>query len=346
MLKGILARLVEIALSLVGLGDALSLLGLKVDKTAIEDEPGTIQQSVTDIRNAVIESTSNLNNIMTQIKFINDDHENSLATVLNAIAELPSGSSIPSASDNAAGVWSAIDLASQLPNLSYGEEIAQAHQWAAMMWHAGSLSARWAPFFNISPPTPGGDSRPTDFTWPKPDWADIVVSDTLLSWLTRTCPDFSWTDDIASGGVIGYLAELFEYEAPHYTSRLTSYEWKRLYNSVATTPPVWPGEPNITRGESVPLAQGVVLSGPMDGVELIITATQRLIPYMSADTYKLYKSLGRYVFINDAGDLEPWLPIPADVCQLVPKAMTHALGCLLSFYTGVTGSVTPWTINA
>jgi hypothetical protein len=298
-------------------------------------QPGSIYGMVSNIQGDVVNGTWGLQAAHTE--------RMAILGALGAITPTPPAPP-PSASDNANAVWQAIDPFSPDQETAYGAELGDAFKWALLMRDMGSVPAKFAPFFNVSLPPPAPDPYTADFTWPTPDWDDIQPGDTLLSWLERTCPNFTWDVDARGDYVRGYHTGLAEDLVAHYTSRLTMYEWAREF-VLPRFPPVWPGEAYITRGASIPLAQGVVIVQPMDGAELYITATDRLIPFMSMDTFKSYRSLGRYAFMNDAGDLEQWSGIPADVCQLLPRQMAHAAGLYLSFYTGVTGIVTPFTIN-
>jgi hypothetical protein len=265
-----------------------------------------------------------------------------LAAVLTAIAGIP-GIGPTEYTAIAAYVWGKwLDNALD-PTLTADQAVTVAAMDAIGRGQVGAFKQIGDPNFHVEWQSAPYYAAPESYTSAKPDYSDILPGDTVLSWLQRTeTVRGGWELDTATGLAVSYTVLSGEH-IYRTVCDLRDLELHAL--AIRTGPPVWPGEAGITRGTSVPLAAGVVLSGTMHGVEIYITATERAIPFVSADTFKLYKSLGRYTFVNDAGDLEPWQPIPADVAQLMPKAMAVAAGCLLSFYTGVTGTVTPFTIN-
>jgi hypothetical protein len=107
---------------------------------------------------------------------------------------------------------------------------------------------------------------------------------------------------------------------------------------------VWPGLANVVLGTPVALDQGVHVDGPMHGALLDITDMERLIPFGTMGDFHTFRNLGRFAFTNDDGWQEDWTGVPSLHAQLMPKQMSSAGGLDLSFYTGVTGSVTPFTI--
>lgn len=264
--------------------------------------------------------------------------------LLAAIANIPSPPTPPTVEAIAGGVWGVQDNASQFPYLTYGEELAQSHQWAAMMWHAGSLPARWAPFFNISAPPPGIDSRPTDFTWPMPAWGEILPDDTLITWLARTEPNFTWQQDGSGEGIIGYLTSLPEYDAPHYTAKLTNSEWLRLYGGLRNAAPIWPGIDLITPGEPVALVDQLVVAGPLHGVLVDATTRPPGASQWNLGDMPAYYRWGEVSFVTDNGEAEQFQYLAFGLGVYLPKTMAVAASAIFRVDRVPTATVTPFTI--
>ena len=117
-------------------------------------------------------------------------------------------------------------------------------------------------------------------------------------------------------------------------------------DTMAAGAPIWPGLSGVTLGTPVALDAGTIVDGPMDGVLLNITAMERLIPYMSMDTFHTYRNLGRFAFSTDNGYLEDWRGIPNQHALLTPLRMRQADKLYISCYTGVTGTATPYLVDA
>lgn len=188
--------------------------------------------------------------------------------------------------------------------------------------------------------------HPASVIFPTPDWTDIRFVDTRLSWLQRTdLSGLTW--EVGAAGEPVALANPGDPESNWIVVCLFSdaeFESWKAANPLHQAP-VWPGIDSVTLGTPVALAQGTAVNENCDGLLLEVTTTERIIPYMTAAGYKLYRNLGRVVFISDYPNVEHWQGIPADRCVLLPKGMGQAVGALLSFYTGVTGTVTPWVTN-
>jgi hypothetical protein len=226
----------------------------------------------------------------------------------------------------------------------YGEEIANAHRWASTMIHAGSVPMKYAPFFNVSYPVAGPDTIPTIVTWPQPDWADIQPTDSLLSWLERTCPDYTWQTDASGEDVNGYLTELSRSEAPIFTPRLTSTEWLRIYGRPRGLPPIWPGIDGVTLGDPVPITGDVEVAGPMDGVLITLTTVPPGLQFWSAGGLTNSKYAGYLAFTSDNGDAEPQTYLAFDHAVYAPRTLTQAASCLIHCHGGIEGTATPWSL--
>jgi hypothetical protein len=186
------------------------------------------------------------------------------------------------------------------------------------------------------------------------DWTTWNGTDTLIEFLNAIDPSYGWdhngpgayqTPGIVWGHITGepqarWRCLVAEWQLPFVSGRA----WSILSDLEIRLPPIWPGLASVVLGTPVALDQGVEVVGPLDGVLLDITDMERLIPYQTMGPYQTYRNLGRFAFYNDDGWQEDWQGVPSLHCQLLPRQMKRAGGLWLAFYTGVTGSVTPFTI--
>jgi len=264
--------------------------------------------------------------------------------ILAAIGGIPAPPTPPPVGDIVAGVWGETDIYSDSESLTYGEEIANAHRWASLMVKGGSVPATHAAFFNISYPPPSPDSIPTDYTKPEPDWSDIRPSDTLISWLTRTAPSFTWSDDFTGSAIIGYLTALPEYEAPHYTARLSPHEWERVYGARAGVPPIWPGAGYAVDGAPVVVVASQQIAGPMHGIHVTIDAVNAGTGKQIVDVHTNYLWAGWVAFVSDLGEVEAIQYLNFDAADYCPKSMAKASSVLIWLTRASQITVIPWTL--
>jgi hypothetical protein len=184
-----------------------------------------------------------------------------------------------------------------------------------------------------------------NFTWPQPDWADIQPTDDLITWLRRTCPDYTWNGDGSGENIGGYLTSEYEPAAPHWTARLTQTEWKRIYNPGPKAAPIWPGIDKVTLGTTVPAAASTVLEFPMDGILWVTTDYPPSRARWGAAPYYSVYHTGRLAFITDNGDLEPFQYMGWQNAVYVPQTMGRAAGVVVFLEANIEGAITPWDIS-
>ena len=281
----------------------------------------------------------------TKLDLLTTYDTHTILEILEAIAALPAGSSLPALGDITGGVWGVEDPYSDDPHLPYGQELANAHRWATFMIKGGSVPAKFSPFFNVSYPPPAPDSIPTNYTWPQPDWGDIRRTDALVIWLERTCPDFTWTYDASGENIRGYLTSLYEAEAPHYTPRMTGSEWYRLLVAPLGTAPIWPGVDRVTYGTTIPCAESTVIEVPMDGIAILVTSYPATRARWGAAPYLSVYHTGRLAFITDDGAVEPFQYMGWTSAIFTPQTMTRAAGCVIYLEPNVEAAATPWDIT-
>jgi hypothetical protein len=181
---------------------------------------------------------------------------------------------------------------------------------------------------------------------PQPIVSNILVGDTLLSWLTRELPGWTLTPNYNSSGLIGaYIV------APYWTyyCLLNDIEFAELQGAIfPATPefaaPVWPGLARVTLGAPLALVDGLFVPGPLDGVLVSVTSVPYPISYYPFGPIPSYVRAGAIMFTVDDGHGEfpqPFGPRDQVIC---PKTMGHADNAWIRLPSGVIGTVTPWTI--
>lgn len=203
----------------------------------------------------------------------------------------------------------------------------------------------WAEIENIPPPA-------------VPDWSAVLEDDTPVSFLQREQPLFGWDTDgpwgtpstdiawahISAGG-----------RSYWWRSAFTRHELQRWHFEVAveqgdiviqaTSATVWPGLANVTLGDAVPLTDGILVAGPLDGVLIQITGAPANASKWGFGDVLSYKFVGAVMFQTDGGEYEFAQNIGAESMILVPKTMRRAANALFRFDERFTGTVQPWTIT-
>jgi hypothetical protein len=305
----------------------------------------SIVKPITEIHHAVTDSAHGNAAIAAAISVFTNANTKTIADILSAIGGLPVPPTPPDVPSIVSGVWAELDPFSDDGALPYGQELANAHRWATFAITGGSLPAKHSPFFNVSYPPLAPDTIPSNWTWPQPDWAAILADDTLLTWLFRTCPDFTWSTDSSDENIIGYLTSLYEPEAPHFTPRLTQTEWARVYGARAAKAPIWPGIDGVTLGTTVPAVESTVLEIPMDGILWLTTSYPSARARWGAAPYYSVYHTGRLAFITDNGDLEPFQYMGWQNAVYVPQTMGRAAGVVVFLEANIEGAITPWDIT-
>jgi len=187
------------------------------------------------------------------------------------------------------------------------------------------------------------------FTYPTWDPGDVLIGDTLLSMMTRQNPGFTCaygnppqtnvllTEPLGAG--ISWITDLDE----------TAFsELKQFYFPLTAFPtaPVWPGLANVTLLTPVALATSLTISEAMDGVLVSITAVPTKQGQFAFGDLISWRNAGALAFVEDNGDAEYPQNLGFQSAVYLPKAMAHCSGVVVRASPGVTGTVTPFTINA
>jgi len=186
------------------------------------------------------------------------------------------------------------------------------------------------------------------FTYPVWDPGDVLVGDTLLSMMTRQNPGFNCsygnppqTNVVLTepgGAGIGWITDLDE----------TAFsQLKEFYFPLTARPcaPVWPGLGNVTLLTPVALATSLTISEALDGVLVSITAVPTKQGQFAFGDLISWRNAGALAFVEDNGDAEFPQNLGFQSAVYLPKAMAHASGVVVRASPGVTGTVTPFTIN-
>jgi hypothetical protein len=337
-----LGRILEIALTILGIA---RIIHGDTENAAQEHLPYAIETIASNAANTVNHPTWGNHQIYLALQAIASYLVTMKADILAAIAALPAGSSLPGPGGYGSDVWG-YTAEGELQNM--GVHQCRAGALAYNIGRVAQLPGAATPAFLLGMPywSVPGEFDITDY--PSPDWGDLRDGDTRRTWLMRTDAANNWSAPELAGE---------PWAIAHYTGQNPSASWRCQFSEAQFQSwvagrylalhhaPVWPGLENVDLSTPVELAQGTFVDELCDGLLLAISSTERLIPFMTAGSYKLYRNLGRVTFLSDAPSAETWQGIPADVCVLVPKGLAHATGALLSFYTGVTGTVTPWTVK-
>jgi hypothetical protein len=97
-------------------------------------------------------------------------------------------------------------------------------------------------------------------------------------------------------------------------------------------------------GSPVTIAAQLTVSGPMDGVEVIITSVASSKPNVPYDTQNAYKFIGALAFVDDNGDVEPYQQLSFANALYCPKFMTRATSVVVRCDPSVAGTITPWVV--
>lgn len=112
------------------------------------------------------------------------------------------------------------------------------------------------------------------------------------------------------------------------------------------TAPVWPGIDNVTLGDPISLDTVFSFTGACDGVIVAITGAPTNTSVYNWDDLTQYPRAGYISFKSDGGAYEDPMPFTFPSHMLTPAHMSRAAGFTGRARGGITGSVTPWTINA
>ena len=186
------------------------------------------------------------------------------------------------------------------------------------------------------------------------DWRLWDGEETLLAFLQRIHPEFIWEAKSPAGYdlpdmVCGYSPEwlplswrclVAESQLPIKSGRL----WKVLTTLSISVPPVWPGYDKVVMGTPVELTDSAIITQPMDGFLMQVTANKPGSGRYGADGTQ-YTYRGGWVAFQDAlGWTEECQYLGWNAGILLPKQMRHAGGVCVVLRDIQACTVYPFTI--
>lgn len=218
---------------------------------------------------------------------------------------------------------------------------------------SGDNQIRWAstgaPGYSVSTDWSYDNQPPIDVnTGPTVDPDTILATDTTyLGWLDRVYTAGTFAIDGAGYAYIDQAGSSWRFtllfDEPAF------WEWKATKFAAAAAaglvPPVWPGAANVTLGTPVAIESTNVITALMHGVLIEIDTVPVGRQTYIFDSYTSYGHIGQVAFQQDSG----WSELPQnlgfDNAVYSPKEMREANHVRWRIFPGVTGFVTPWTIN-
>jgi hypothetical protein len=191
-------------------------------------------------------------------------------------------------------------------------------------------------------------SEPMSDPPPSFDPGTILVTDsTVFDWLTRVYYGLGWTMNV--DGKAEFDDPLINWKWLYWMGPIEFAAWKAAIFGVAATagntPPVWPGLAKVTLGTPVALTAALNVNVPMDGVLIALTATPPGKPVYTIGDQVATAHIGQVAFLDDNGEMEYPQNLSFAAQVYCPLAMAHSAGVKIRTVPGVSGSVTPWTIN-
>jgi hypothetical protein len=119
-------------------------------------------------------------------------------------------------------------------------------------------------------------------------------------------------------------------------------EWKNSLAAAYVGPPTWPSDGEVTWGTSVALSDGLVVTGPMDGVRVTITSHPNHAGQYAFGDRISYTHVGAIAFISGNGDAEHPESIGLDAQIITPRTMQQAASAVIRLNGGFGGTVKPW----
>lgn len=259
----------------------------------------------------------------------------------------PDGYGGASADDVATAVW---EYGVYPYNFTAFAGIATAAQLGAAIAQSAGIPLRFSEACYLY----GDLSNATTYPWPNTpeiSLSSILPTDaSILAWLERIVPGFTW-QRFTTGNVFG--------RDPLWPTG--SYIWCALSDAEfyqirannnglapgALVPPVWPGLAGVTLGAAhamVPPGEDIAVA--CDGVIIEITGTPSWAGSFSFGTAISWRNVGAVTFTTDNGQEEYAQTFSWSSGVYLPKSQIHASGYAYRAAVGVSGTITPFTVNS
>lgn len=274
-------------------------------------------------------------------------HNDGPQVAVNLPITPPAGYGGGSANDIAAAVW-----AYQLLNTSGNPVTAD-----AMMTFAGYYARNIGniqmvqmprnPHFAVTTLWYDGGPLMDNYDLVDADYSDIRATDTVLTWLQRTSPFYTWSYNALTGHVQALMGATGAFHLYTISCLLTDADLQALRlgygNTALLAPPVWPGLASVTLGTPVAIANGASSAAACDGVIIAVSGVPADQGSYMFGVHPSYMHLGQLAFVDDRGDYEEGQSLGFAAAILTPRRMARAAGWVLRVKSGVSGTVTPWS---
>lgn len=185
------------------------------------------------------------------------------------------------------------------------------------------------------------------------DWSEWNGQERLLTFLQRVAPDYLW-DNLGPGGYQTPGICWAPAETPPYRGtlwRCLVEEWMLPFKSGRLAAslqhrlaPLWPGLDGVTLGDPVALTGSSIITGPMDGVLLDITANKPGAGHFGTDGTQYTYRGGWLTFLDATGRAEEYQYLGWNSAFLLTKQMPRAGGVCVVLRDIAACTVTPFTL--
>jgi len=326
-------------------------------KTAQENVQFSIDTNTSITEAAVTDGTIGLAAIKAELTTI----ETTLTSLASSVAL---ATDLAAISGQLTGLSSALPVAWVTPigNAVWGWPVPTSNNPASFFLSIAGWAAQQRGFPQVQEDTPfatglwtlvgtwgeDGVSDPNPNTTFDLDVTTILTSDaTSADWLNRVYSTVTWLPAFPNG-----CLGLDDVDGSNWSwvVDLPIDKWLALkadlgLSSTSKSAPIWPGLSNVTLGSSTALSNGLVVTGPMDGVIVAITSAPAGKAKYVYGTVAAYQHVGALSFESDNSDQEAFQPLQFESQVYVPNTMMQAASVRFKVDPAVTGTVTPWSAN-
>lgn len=184
--------------------------------------------------------------------------------------------------------------------------------------------------------------------YPVFDLALVGPTDTLLTFLETCNPGATCFWSPSEGLQVQVNGDSGDGTA-HFLTTWNDASFQQLkanFLALAATPapPVWPGIDLVTLGSDTAIASQQTVTGPMDGVIVLISDVTVNKPNLQYDTFNAWKFIGSLAFVSDNGDVEEFQLLGFNDALYCPKSMSRAASVVVRADPSVVGTITPWVV--
>lgn len=346
----------ELLIACQGVRALLQSVAATLVHVAQENVPFHISTQVDIIEAQTSDSTFGLAAIQAELATFQATTATDFTAVLTAIAgietHLTSGVTVDAFTGSAPAniadaVWDAVDT---LNVIQRGDELAQAYNYAQ---HKSAIDET---VLTVQAPWPwmvGGTWGSSGLGNPNP--ATIVPVD-VSTIIAGDLTSYDWIFRVYDSDLSGFLGDDGMYTVTDLTESAFNWvayipqdQWLELkaalgLGTASIAAPIWPGLAGVTLGTPVAISLTFTVDGPLDGVLVALTAVPTLKGHYVYDDIDQSLKIGALTFVSDNGDAEYVQALGFTNEVYVPKNMAHADSCKVRTVSGVTGTVTPFTI--